>query len=154
MQQQQQQQHSPDFGNCTTQLVPNVVLSQQLHLQLEQRQQLHQRQLQLQQTQLQEQQQIILESSHCTGSTVMPVSTSWTSCITSIPPPTPQNIGEYRLSEEEGAQLAEIEEDLKRSAEYKLVSFLLFFDLIYVSRKRYFYASVMTSRVSPCFAIE
>ncbi|KAL3994200.1 Zinc finger C2H2 type family protein [Acanthocheilonema viteae] len=126
---QQQQQHSSDFGNCTTQLVPNVMLSQQFHLQLEQRQQqLHQRQLesqlQLQQVQFQEQQQIISGSDHCRGSavvtSVIPVSTSWTSCITSMPPSTPQNIGEYRLSEEEGAQLAEIEEDLKRSAEYKL----------------------------------
>uniref|UniRef100_A0A158Q8X5 C2H2-type domain-containing protein n=1 Tax=Elaeophora elaphi TaxID=1147741 RepID=A0A158Q8X5_9BILA len=126
--QQQHQQHSSDFGNCTAQSVSNVVLSQQLHLQLEQRQQqqqLNQRQLQPQlQLQPQPEKQIISGSDHCRGSAVVtsiiPVSTSWTSCITPMPPQTPQNMGEYQLSEEEGAQLAEIEEDLKRSVEYKL----------------------------------
>ncbi|VDN86192.1 unnamed protein product, partial [Brugia pahangi] len=126
-----QQQHSSDFENCTNHSVPNVMLPQQMHLQLEQRQQqlLHQRQLQsqlqLQQTQLQEQQQQIISGpDHCRSSaavtSVIPVSTSWRSCITPMPPPTSQNIGAYQLSEEEGVQLAEIEEDLKRSAEYKL----------------------------------
>lgn len=143
---QQQQQLSSDFGNCATHLVPNVMLSQQLHLQLSRRQeQLHQRQLQsqlqLQQAQLQEQQQIISGSDHCRDSaavsSVIPASTLHytTSCITPIPQPTSQNIAEYRLSEEEGAQLAEIEENLKRSAEYKLVIFYfyIFYFLLYTS---------------------
>ncbi|EJD76036.1 zinc finger protein [Loa loa] len=126
---QEQQHHSSDFGNCTNQSMPNVVLSEQMHLQIEQRQQqLHQRQLQsqlqLQQTQLQEQQQIISGSDHCRDSaavtSVIPVSTSWTSCITAVPPSASRSIGAYRLSGEEDVQLAEIEEDLKRSAEYKL----------------------------------
>uniref|UniRef100_A0A8R1TKB5 BTB domain-containing protein n=1 Tax=Onchocerca volvulus TaxID=6282 RepID=A0A8R1TKB5_ONCVO len=125
----QQQQHSSDFGNSTTQSLPNAMLSQQMHLQLEQRQQqLHERQLksqlQLQQTQFQEQQQIIAGSDHCRDSvavtSIIPVSTSWTSSITSMSQSVPQNIDEYRLNEEEGVQLAEIGEDLKQSAEYKL----------------------------------
>lgn len=134
---QPQQQHSSDFGNSAGQSVPNVMLSQQMHLQLEQRQQqLHQRQLQSQLQLQQEQQQIISGSDHCRGSaavtSIIPVSTSWTSCITPMAPSTPQNVGEYRLSEEEGVQLAEIEEDLKRSAEYKLVSSLVLSDVMYV----------------------